>query len=212
MSATATDTVSTTASTRPARAAKTAALAAIREMSASTRVRRAPIARPRLEPMVINAPVAVAKPSTATATAQDLAKVPNAPYIRTLKREYFFPRPDTYTTSPEFTQRLQKILPFGRRLFENIDWYRVEGPSEWNRGAIVLQGTWWLPSDDMEEYSWTIEIRRSKKEYRMLLIANLYTNDNNEFYREFWREMSQEYIPRLHDFITKMTKALSNFV
>ncbi len=196
---TATATTFSAASSRPVRAAKTAALKAIHAMYQSTRT--------HLEPAVMEEPVAAI-----AAVAQPIVAVPNGPYRRAIKREYFFPRPAEFTTSSEFTKHLKQIQPFGRRLFENIDWWNVEAPSQWNNGAITLQGTWWLESDHMEEYSWTIEIRPSHQEYRILLIANLHTNDKNEFYRVFWRQMSEEYIPRLHEFITKMTNALRNFL
>jgi hypothetical protein len=198
------------ASSRPVRAAKVAALAAIHRMCQSKR--NAP-SQASVQP-----PIQEVEMKEATSQVQEpvqeapRAPVASRPYYRTIKREHFFPRPAEFTTSSEFTNHLKQIQPFGRRLFENIDWWNVEAPSQWNNGAITLQGTWWLESDDMEEYSWTIEIRPSKKEYRILLSANIYSNDSNPFYRLFWSEMNEKYIPRLHEFITKMTKGLSPFL
>lgn len=188
-------------SSRPPRAAKTAALAAIHAMASRTHSSALRV----IEPLIVEEPAVAAVSGAAAA-------VVTPPYSHTMKREYFFPRPDEFTTSSEFTKRLKHIQPFGRRLFENIDWWNVEAPSQWNNGAITLQGTWWVETDAMEEYSWTIEIRPSKKEYRMLLCATVYSNDSNPFCHVFWRQMNEEYIPHLHDFITKMTKGLSNFL
>jgi hypothetical protein len=82
-------------------------------------------------------------------------------------------------------------------LLYNVDWYDVDFGLFTPAGSIYLMGCWWDENDDNWEHSWSVEIRKSKKNYRILLRANIHSH----LHPVFWKQMTDEVIPLLNEFI-----------
>lgn len=119
-----------------------------------------------------------------------------------LKKEFIYPLPSSFTTTKEFYERLHLAHSQAYRfvLRHNVDWYDTDFGPFVPTGSIYLLGSWC--DDDIEwEHGWSVEIRKSKKNYRILLRATIY---HDRLHPMFWKQMTEEVIPLLNEFIQKV--------
>jgi hypothetical protein len=170
------------------RAAKKAALISIRNMYHS------PIIPEPIEVPIIQEPVEVQVP---------IVPEPVNKYKilkKELKKEFIYPRPVSFTTTKEFYDRLRLAHSNRFVLVGNVDWYDTNFGPFTPAGSIYLLGCWW-DNDINFEHGWSVEIRKSKKNYRILLRANIY---GGRLHPVFWEQMTEEVIPSLNEFIQNL--------